>query len=314
MIKGPPKNGSRSLCVMGPPTGEVLTKTLHVQQRPWRGSIQQQPLRCFCPIMNDTLRLAKTLRIPGGLAGRTEVFFGPPELTQRGPLCETYIEVVERDALETAEGLLAHYERTLPTGDHHTPTVAVLNMAHGRQRGEELQGGDETVEVQLCRRTSLLVELEEIRYPLGPVVVYSRDLALFRAPRSEAYACRVPGPPPSRVSVVSASAPDRPSDDEWEADPADAAETYLATLARRIDTVLAVCAAGGHTVLVLGPWGCEGRQVDPAQVASTFRAVLRAERFHGRFRHVAFAVPPGSGAAELVTAFRSLERRAQPIF
>lgn len=60
-------------------------------------------------------------------------------------------------------------------------------------------------------------------------------------------------------------------------------------LRERAERVLEILARHGVTDIVLGAWGCGVFKNDPATVARIFATHLRG-RFHGRFRHVVFAI------------------------
>lgn len=64
-----------------------------------------------------------------------------------------------------------------------------------------------------------------------------------------------------------------------------------AVMLRRIDLLLALAAAHGHTVLVLGAWGCGVFRNRPQQMAQWFAThLLQGGRYRGVFERVRFAV------------------------
>jgi uncharacterized protein (TIGR02452 family) len=59
----------------------------------------------------------------------------------------------------------------------------------------------------------------------------------------------------------------------------------------RIDKLLSLAVAHGHTVLVLGAWGCGVFRNRPEDMARWFAAhLLHSERYRGVFNLVSFAV------------------------
>jgi uncharacterized protein (TIGR02452 family) len=93
------------------------------------------------------------------------------------------------------------------------------------------------------------------------------------------------------ASIVTAAAPNATALRQQNQLDADA---VTATLRRRADLTLAVCAHHGVERLVLGAWGAGVFGNDPAVVASIFGELLR-DRYAGVFSEVVFAVMGGPG-------------------
>jgi len=230
-----------------------------------------------------------------GTACQSEVFTEPPELPILNPHHDPHlgeIEVTREEACNAAERLLKRYAREVPGRGCRSLPVAVLNMANGELCGSGLLHGSPTAEVELCRRSDLYSQLQSVEYPLGSKVVYTRDVPVFRSDRKELYAIREEA---FSIAVLSAAAPPIDTDN------------YLEALRAHIEFVLAICIARGHTVLVLGPWGCgDDFPANPREAALVFRDVLKSNRFMGRFRCVTFAVPDTEGTTLCAADFESV--------
>lgn len=76
------------------------------------------------------------------------------------------------------------------------------------------------------------------------------------------------------------------------------------TLVERASKLLALAAQHQCDTLVLGAWGCGVFQNDPTTVADVFwRHLQQGAAFHGRFRHIVFAVADRSASQATYTAF-----------
>jgi uncharacterized protein (TIGR02452 family) len=81
-----------------------------------------------------------------------------------------------------------------------------------------------------------------------------------------------------------------------------------ATMARRVDRVLAIAKLHGHSALVLGAWGCGVFRNEPAQVAGLFAEAL-AGPFRGAFVEVVFAVLDSSPERRFIGPFEQVFAR-----
>jgi uncharacterized protein (TIGR02452 family) len=123
--------------------------------------------------------------------------------------------------------------------------------------------------------------------------IYSPDVPVFRddegAPLPEPYLCAFITAPAVNAGVV------------LERDRSRRAEVR-ATMAHRVNRVLAIAALHEHTALVLGAWGCGVFRNDPAQVAGLFAEGL-AGPFRGAFAEVVFAVLDSSPERRFIGPF-----------
>jgi uncharacterized protein (TIGR02452 family) len=195
----------------------------------------------------------------------------------------TRIEVVNASTLEVARGLAGKGHR-----------VAALNFASAKNPGGGFLTGAQAQEESLARASGLYAMLlgdpmyDHHRARKDPLyttwVIYSPDVPVFRLDEGqlldEPYFCSFLTSP--AVNVGALRHRDRRGDE------------IRRVMQERIERVLAVAALHGHEVLVLGAWGCGVFQNDPEQIAELFQTAL-AERFHGTFTHVVFAVLDSSG-------------------
>lgn len=75
-----------------------------------------------------------------------------------------------------------------------------------------------------------------------------------------------------------------------------------AAMAQRIERVLAIAAAHGHTHVILGAWGCGVFGNDPREIATLFAQAL-AGPFHGTFADVVFAILDSSHERRFIAPF-----------
>ena len=79
---------------------------------------------------------------------------------------------------------------------------------------------------------------------------------------------------------------------------------------RRIGNVLKVAANRGHTVLVLGAWGCGVFDNDPEQIARLFRKnLVGSNRIKGRFDRIVFAVLDKSKKKKTLQSFERILKK-----
>jgi len=177
-------------------------------------------------------------------------------------------------------------------------SVCVLNFASARSPGGGYLRGGNAQEEALCRATTLYPALaaQAAYYHLNkgwPTAIYSD--ALIYSPnvlliRDEHGTLR---PDPVPMAVITAPAPNVRA----------LAETGLseklgsdvaASLALRVERILATACAYGHDSVVLGAWGCGVFGNPPDLVAGLFSDALSGP-FEGCFKRVHFAVPGRDG-------------------
>jgi hypothetical protein len=75
----------------------------------------------------------------------------------------------------------------------------------------------------------------------------------------------------------------------------------------RIEKILSVAIVNGHTVLVLGAWGCGVFRNDPENVAKFFAFHLKNNsKFNNKFEKISFAVLDNSADKNNYNAFKSI--------
>lgn len=204
----------------------------------------------------------------------------------------THVEVTGEDTLAAARRLVA-------TG----ADVAALNFASAKNPGGGFLRGDRAQEEALCRSSALFACLDG-----NPMYAHHRaqDDALYTD-----WIVHSPSVPvfrdhtgalldePFRVGFL--TCPAVKAKEVLERDPSRRAAISEAMRAR-VDRVLAVAAAHGHDVLVLGAWGCGVFRNDPDEIADLFGAAL-AQRFAGQFAQVVFAVLDGTPGRATHAAF-----------
>lgn len=273
---------------------KILRSLFGEHQSPWRG-LPPPEFSSRCPVAVETLRLAPQFRSVRGI----EVIDNPSS-AKPAARCETRIEVTSEDSLDAARRLLVRYMRDVQGGPH-TPSVAVLNAANGEVPASGCLQGATDQEIELCRRSTLLADLSEGPYPLGNHFLYSPDVSVFKANRAGCYAV-LPKEEQFRVSVVSAvpGAADAPD--------------YHTEIRVRTEQALHICAASGHTLVVVPAWGCvSGLPATPKEAAKIMREILRSESFRGRFRHVVFAIPDSCGNGYAMTFSKAILPQTQPL-
>ena len=179
-------------------------------------------------------------------------------------------------------------------------TPLVLNFASARHPGGGFLNGARAQEESLARSSALFATIkdspmyafhEERRDAMySHWMIHSRDVPVFRDDDSgalleEPYLCSFLTSPAPNAGVV------------LERDPSRGAEVER-VMRERVERALAICAAEGHTHLVLGAWGCGVFQNDPKIVADAF-----AKSLGDRFAEVVFAVLDWSDDRHFVRPF-----------
>ena len=205
------------------------------------------------------------------------------------PFAETWIQVTNETTLGASRRLVEGGSKPL-----------ALNFANGIQPGGGFCGGARAQEEVLCRSSALYRSLvgDEMYafHRLRPRpdstdwAIYSPDVPVFRTDEGTALE------QPWLLSILTCAAPYAPTIGRPEA--AD-------LLQHRIQRVLAVARAYGHTTLVLGAWGCGAFGNDPHRTAIDFREALEVD-FNGAFREVVFAITDWSPERRFLGPFRDV--------
>lgn len=216
------------------------------------------------------------------------------------PGFDTSVDVSKRRSFEAAGALRSRYPGQ---------RIAVLNFASATSPGGGVVNGARAQEESLCRCSNLYQCL--CREPL--LTDYYHDHR-ERNDRLYTDACIYT----SGVTVLKSdeNRPRRLSPQEWyQVDVITCAapnlyfDPDLLSFAEQVELhrnrarrILGAAAANGATVLVLGAFGCGAFKNIPEAVASAYWDVLK--EFHGRFRHVEFAIFCSARETRNYTAFR----------
>jgi len=204
-----------------------------------------------------------------------------------GAAHHTEVQVRNETTLVAARRLVEEGERPL-----------ALNFANGVHPGGGFLRGARAQEEVLCRSSAL-------HATLAGDPMYAAHAAR-PLPDSSDWAILSPGVPvfrrddgsrlaqPWTLGFLTAAAPYAPALGQPAAGD---------LLAARIRRVLAIAAASGYEVLVLGAWGCGAFGNDPERTARDFRRALEEERA-GRLRRVVFAIADWSPARRFLGPFR----------
>lgn len=186
--------------------------------------------------------------------------------------------------------------------------ILVLNHANPFNPGGGVRHGASAQEEDLCRKSSLLLNLEGeqaspyYRYNIAKQSWLSSD-ALIISPCVEI----IKDPDgtlldkPVVVSVMTCAAPMIAGGLEGLSE-----EAYRDLLKHRIMTMLAAAAGKGYQTLVLGAWGCGAFANDAAVVAQIFLEALRQIHYRHVFEHVDFAVLDRSPSRYNFNTFRDI--------
>lgn len=200
--------------------------------------------------------------------------------------------------------------------------VAIHNFASATNPGGGVVRGSRAQEECLCRCSTLYPILQSpvllkdfyqyhrIRHDVlySDTCIYTPGVVVFKT--DEDLPRRFPKPAWYEVDVVTCAAPNlRPIPynrmNPGVGEAAQISDTALLVLHRqRARHLLAVAAANGADILVLGAFGCGAFMNPPRIVAKAYADVL--PEFSGRFEHIEFAVYCRPGDDENYRAFRDV--------
>lgn len=182
-----------------------------------------------------------------------------------------------------------------------------LNFANGVHPGGGFLDGARAQEEVLCRSSALYQTLvgdpmytahrQRPRPDSTDWAIYSPNVPVFRTDDGTAL------PEPWLLSFLTCAAPYAPTVGQPEAGD---------LLQRRIHRVLAIAQAYGHSVLVLGAWGCGAFGNDPHRTAADFRHALEND-FRGAFADVVFAIVDWSPERRFLGPFRDVFAPSKPL-
>jgi uncharacterized protein (TIGR02452 family) len=199
----------------------------------------------------------------------------------------------------TSETTLSAASRLVAAG--HRPVA--LNFASARQPGGGFLSGARAQEESPARASALFACLEgntmyawhEVhRNPLySHYAIYSPAVPVFRADSGALldapYLCSfITCPAVNAAVALERDHSCRP--------------VIRETMAGRIDRVLAIAAAQGHSHLILGAWGCGAFGNDPHVIASLFQTALLGP-YAGAFAEVVFAIVDWSKERRFIGPF-----------
>ena len=174
-----------------------------------------------------------------------------------------------------------------------------LNFANGIHPGGGFMSGARAQEEVLCRSSALYQTLvddpmyEEHRKRQLPDstdwAIYSPDVPVFRMDDGMELQ------QPWLLSLITCAAPYAPAVGQPQAGN---------LLQKRIHRVLAVARSYGHSVLVLGAWGCGAFANDAQRTAMDFRQALGND-FSGAFSDIVFAITDWSPERVFLGPFRN---------
>jgi len=193
-----------------------------------------------------------------------------------------YLEVTPEDSFLAAKRLLLSQE---PAGGTTPVHPIVLNLANAYWPGGGFLTGACGQEEELCRRSTLFLELLEAdRRGMYPILergaLVSPHVVVFRSKESDKYVRS----DTFTVAVVTAAAPCGP-DVSTERSKA----SYRKLMRGKVEALLSVLAHLRYTDIVLSAWGCGAFRNPPEEVANIFSSFLRG-RFNKSFRRVVFAI------------------------
>jgi uncharacterized protein (TIGR02452 family) len=188
------------------------------------------------------------------------------------------------------------------------PSVACLNFASAKNPGGGFLSGSQAQEESLARASGLYATLRtqpefyeyhrRLRTSLySDRVIFSPGVPVFRDDADRLIA------EPWRTTFLSAAAVNAGAVRQNE--PRQVGR-IVPVMEQRTRMVLAVAAARGCEVLVLGAWGCGVFHNDPATIAGVFGKVLAEPIFRGRFKHMAFAIYDRAPQPATFAAFQRL--------
>ena len=183
--------------------------------------------------------------------------------------------------------------------------VVLLDFASAKNPGGGFLGGAKAQEEDLARCSALyscqLTQRAYYQANRGEAsmlytdhIIHSPDVPFFRDERLDLLEV------PFTAAIITAPAPN--AGEALRRDP-HARPRIREALYARAGHVLAVAAAHGHRVLVLGAWGCGVFRNDPREVADAFATGLADPRFAGAFDRVVFAIYNRGAAGPNYTAF-----------
>src|SRR5215475_14613519 len=175
-----------------------------------------------------------------------------------------------------------------------------LNFANGIQPGGGFLGGAKAQEEVLCRSSALYQTLvgdpmyEEHRKRQLPDstdwAIYSPDVPVFRTDEGTELA------QPWLLGFITCAAPYAPAVGQPQSGD---------LLQKRIHRVLGIARSYGHSVLVLGAWGCGAFANDPHRTALDFRQALEND-YRGGFADIVFAITDWSPERKFLGPFRDV--------
>lgn len=209
------------------------------------------------------------------------------------PFTGTYAEVTGETTLEAAEKLAELRPFCLNFASAKNPSGGFLS---GSQAQEEALARSSGLYAALLPMTEMYKCNRSLGTSLYPdYLVYSPNVPVFR--RDNGTLLEVP----CLASFIAVPAVNARAVEKNE-------PQYVtligSTMATRLNKLLSVAQAQGHTTLVLGAWGCGVFGNAPSVIARLFADALGPSgHFHGTFEHVVYAGYDLSAGQETLAAF-----------
>ncbi|KAK4184237.1 hypothetical protein QBC35DRAFT_441815 [Podospora australis] len=172
--------------------------------------------------------------------------------------------------------------------------IALLNMANDTEPAGRFLAGDDTSETSLCQRSTLYASLRKAPYPWGSDTrgLYSRDVTFFETFLNyRNFPHKLP-----LCSVISMAGVDKPP---VRTDPQNpnirrfADPKHRDRTKQKMRLFLKFAAHRGHTLLVVGTFGCDSHRANPEwDVVQCWMEVMSEKEFRiGWFKEIHFALP-----------------------
>ena len=196
----------------------------------------------------------------------------------------TVVSVVNQESLDTARQLKAEDPKK---------RVAVLNMANPTHPGGSWMGGYMAQEESLFLRSSLMLALDPLEYPLDEYdCYYSRDVTVFRDNAKSGYAFLAPEAQ-WKLDVASVCAVNMARETE-QFGPKHRVRTGL-----KLFALFNALVRNGIDTVVLGAFGCGILRNPPSEVAEIFKDLITF--YAGHFDKIYFAIMDSN--SEKITPF-----------
>lgn len=189
---------------------------------------------------------------------------------------KTLIEILQCDTLDA----VCEYSKL------NNAEYSFLIMANAVNKGGGWKKGASAQEENICRRTNLVMEFDNISYPIkNNETVMVNNITIFKKGEEDMYEL-IDTDKRIVSSGLLASAPFNPDigidglyyplDEEF--------------MINKIDIMLSSFLSCNKRHIVLGAWGCGAFNNPPKHVAQLFVKALNSTKFKNQFNHIIFAI------------------------